>query len=79
MKPSTRILTSNRRERHRGVDLTELFLYAVCGLLSLVRLLPKGRERPKGPERFSTRLDREFEKYCAERAVEMRGGGWYTF
>lgn len=79
MKPSTRILTSNRRERHRGVDLTEYLLYAVCGLLSLVRLLPKGRERPKASERLSAQQDREFREWCAERAVEMRGGGWYTF
>lgn len=74
-----RILRDNRRERHRGVDLTEYLLYAVSALLSLVRLFPKGRERPKGPERLSAQQDREFREWCAERAVETRGGGWYTF
>ena len=64
-----RILRDNRRERgRRGADLSDYLLYAFRALLSLVRFFPKGKGRGEGPERLSTRMDRELREWHRERS-----------
>ncbi len=70
MKPSTRILSDNRRERGgRRVDLSEYLLYAAAALLSLLGSFGRHREAPKVRERLSDVLDGEYAEFLdAEKA-----------
>lgn len=79
MKPSTRITTTNRRERARGPDLTDALLRAAIACLALLGLFRRREGTPKGKERLSEVQDREFRRWCQERAAENGDGGFASW
>ena len=69
-RPSTRIVSTNRRERGgRRPDLTEYALRFAIALLSLLGRFGRYREAPKARERLSTVLEGEYAEFLdTERA-----------
>ena len=65
MRPSTRIVSTNRRERGgRRPDLTEYALRFAIALLSLLGRFGRHREAPRDRERLSVTQERLYREWA---------------
>lgn len=70
MRPSTRIVRTNRRERGgRGLDLQTVLLHAAVALLTLLGVFRRHRPAPKVKASLSAREDERYREWARREAA----------
>lgn len=65
-----RILRENRRERHRGPNLSMLVLHAAAWLLALVGMFGRRAAKQRVPRRLSEVLDERYREWAKGEAEQ---------